>query len=54
VVLVADACAAVSDRAHNATLHTVYRSFGDVRTTAEVEALLEAGADTSDVARSFA
>ena len=43
-----------SDRAHNATLHTVYRSFGDVRTTAEVEALLEAGAATSDVARSLA
>jgi nicotinamidase-related amidase len=53
VVLVADACAAPSDEAHNATLHTIYRSFGDVRTTADVEALLEAGA-APDVARSTA
>lgn len=51
VVLVADACAAVDDRAHNATLHTVYRSFGDVRAADEVVALLEAGA-AADVARS--
>ena len=36
VVLVADACAAMRDRDHNATLHVVYRSFGDVRSTAEV------------------
>jgi len=43
VVLVADACAAPSDEAHNATLHTVYRSFGDVRPTAGVLELLAAG-----------
>lgn len=36
VVLVADACAAPRDREHNATLHVVHRSFGDVRPTAEV------------------
>jgi ureidoacrylate peracid hydrolase len=42
VVFVADANAAVRDRDHNATLHTVYRSFGDVRPTAEVVALLDA------------
>jgi nicotinamidase-related amidase len=36
VGLVADACAAMRDRDHNATLHVVYRSFGDVRSTAEV------------------
>lgn len=36
VILVADACAAMRDRDHNATLHVVYRSFGDVRPTAEV------------------
>jgi nicotinamidase-related amidase len=54
VVLVADACAAVDDRTHNATLHTVYRSFGDVRPTDEVEALLAAGAADPDVARSQA
>ena len=31
VVLVADGCAALTDREHNATLHVVYRSYGDVR-----------------------
>lgn len=41
VVLVADACAAVRDRDHNATLHVVYRSFGDVRSAAEVIDLLD-------------
>jgi nicotinamidase-related amidase len=40
VVLVADACAAGRDRDHNATLHVVYRSFGDVRPTDEVLALI--------------
>lgn len=40
VVLVADGCGDVSDEAHNATLRTVYRSFGDVRSTADVLALL--------------
>lgn len=36
VVMVADANAATDDGALNATLTTVYRSFGDVRTTAEI------------------
>jgi nicotinamidase-related amidase len=36
VVLVADACAARRDQDHNATLHVVYRTFGDVRPTGEV------------------
>ena len=40
VVLVADACAAGRDRDHNATLHIVYRSYGDVRSTEEVLGLL--------------
>lgn len=40
VVLVADACAAGRDADHNATLHVVYRSFGDVRPTDEVLGLL--------------
>jgi nicotinamidase-related amidase len=40
VVMVADANAAPTDELHNATLRTVYRSFGDVRTTDEVVALL--------------
>jgi len=43
VVMVADANAAPSDDAHNATLRTVYRSFGDVRPTDEVLALVAAG-----------
>ncbi len=36
VVLVADACAARRDQDHNAALYTTYRTFGDVRPTAEV------------------
>jgi nicotinamidase-related amidase len=42
VVMVADGNAARRDQDHNATLHTIYRSFGDVRTTAEVIGLIEA------------
>ncbi|MGW5387402.1 hypothetical protein [Nocardia sp. NPDC003963] len=30
------------DRDHNATLHTIYRSFGDVRPTSEVLDMIEA------------
>ena len=40
VIMVADANAAVSDQCHNATLHTIYRSFGDVRPTEEVIGLI--------------
>jgi nicotinamidase-related amidase len=36
VLMVADANAAQRDQDHNAALHTIYRSFGDVRTTTEV------------------
>ncbi|MEO6996807.1 MAG: isochorismatase family cysteine hydrolase, partial [Terracoccus sp.] len=43
VVLVADGCAAVTDREHNATLHVVYRSYADVRPAAEVVALIRRG-----------
>lgn len=43
VVMVADANAAGRDQDHNATLHTIYRSFGDVRPTAEVISLIRAG-----------
>lgn len=43
VVLVADATAAPSDEIHNATLASVYRSFGDVRPAAEVLELLASG-----------
>lgn len=41
VVMVADANAAGNDEVHNATLRTVYRSFGDVRSTVEVISLIE-------------
>ncbi|WP_210650449.1 isochorismatase family cysteine hydrolase [Nocardioides sp. SYSU D00065] len=43
VILVADACAATRDQDHNATLHVVYRSYGDVRATSEVLELVAAG-----------
>lgn len=40
VILVADACAAGRDADHNATLHVVHRSYGDVRSTGEVLGLV--------------
>ena len=39
-IMLADANAAITDRDLNATLHTIYRSFGDVRTTDEVITLI--------------
>lgn len=42
VIMVADANAARRDAEHNATLNTVYRSFGDVRPTSDVLALINA------------
>jgi ureidoacrylate peracid hydrolase len=42
VVMVADANAARRDHDHNATLHTIYRCFGDVRSTADVIDLVQA------------
>lgn len=42
VVMVADANAARRDEDHNATLYTIYRSFGDVRPTADVIKLVQA------------
>jgi nicotinamidase-related amidase len=47
VILVADASAAMRDRDHNAALHVVYRSYGDVRSTSEVIGLVESGARPS-------
>ncbi len=41
VILAADACAAGRDQDHNATLHVVYRTYGDVRSTTDVIGLLE-------------
>ncbi|GAA2016020.1 cysteine hydrolase [Catenulispora yoronensis] len=43
-IMVADGNAAVRDQDLNATLHTIYRSFGDVRPTAEVLQLIAAEA----------
>ena len=40
VIMVADANSARRDEDHNATLYTIYRTFGDVRTTAEVIELI--------------
>jgi len=42
VILVADANAARCDQDHNATLHTVYRSFGDVRSTSDLLTMVQA------------
>ena len=50
VILVADACSAPRDQDHNATLHVVYRTFGDVRSTADVLTLIDQGAFTPGLA----
>lgn len=42
VIMVADANAARRDEDHNATLYTIYRTFGDVRSTDEVIELIKA------------
>ncbi|WP_067520416.1 isochorismatase family cysteine hydrolase [Nocardia uniformis] len=42
VIMVADANAARRDQDHNATLHTIYRSFGDVRPTSDVLGMIRA------------
>lgn len=41
VIMVADANATGRDQDHNATLATIYRSFGDVRSTTEILAMVE-------------
>jgi nicotinamidase-related amidase len=50
VIMVADANAARRDCDHNATLYTIYRTFGDVRPTADVLAMIGAGAKAAAVA----
>ncbi|GGR58869.1 nicotinamidase-related amidase [Nocardioides luteus] len=42
-ILVADATAGRDDESHNATIVTIYRTFGDVRSTEDVLALVAAG-----------
>ncbi|MFJ9387928.1 isochorismatase family protein [Nocardioides sp. NPDC101246] len=42
-ILVADATAGRDDESHNATLTTIYRTFGDVRSTEDVLELVAAG-----------
>ncbi|GAA0935115.1 isochorismatase family protein [Pseudonocardia zijingensis] len=44
VVFVADGTADVRDSVHNATLRTVYRTFGDVRSTADALGMIAGGA----------
>ena len=44
VIMAADANATTSDGVHNATLHTIYRSFGDVRSTDDILNLIAAAA----------
>jgi hypothetical protein len=44
VIMVADANAARRDQDHNATLHTIYRTFGDVRSTTDVIDMIESPA----------
>ena len=41
VVMVADGNAVMTDAVHNATLHTIYRTYGDVRPTEEIVSLLK-------------
>ena len=43
VIMLADANAGVNDAAHNATLTTIYRSYGDVRPVADVLRMIEIG-----------
>lgn len=46
VIMAADANAATTDSAHNAALHTIYRSFGDVRRTVEILDMIATSAPT--------
>jgi nicotinamidase-related amidase len=46
VVMVADANSAARDEVHNATLHTIYRTYGDVRGSDEVLGLIQDARDS--------
>jgi nicotinamidase-related amidase len=48
-IMVADANAARRDEDLNATLHTIYRSYGDVRSTADVLTLIAEGQRLDDI-----
>ena len=54
VIMVADANAAMRDQDHNATLHTIYRSFGDVRAAAEVIGMINSAVQNMRYCRSAA
>lgn len=43
VIVAGDGCATVSDAMHNASLTTIYRTFGDVRSSGEILGLIAAG-----------
>ncbi|KAA1427103.1 isochorismatase family cysteine hydrolase [Nocardioides antri] len=47
-VILADACAAMRTQDHNATLHVVYRTYGDVRPTDEVVELIRTATSPRD------
>lgn len=49
-MMISDGCAAPDDRLHNATLTNFYLQFGDVQTTDEVVALLDAGVNKAAAA----
>ena len=49
-MMISDGCAAPDDELHNATLNQFYLQFGDVQSTDEVIALLDAGARRSAAA----
>ena len=53
VILVADGCAAMRDHDHHASLHVVYRSFGDVRSTSGVVQLINSGAGAGPTPRTL-
>jgi ureidoacrylate peracid hydrolase len=50
VIMAADACAALSDEEHRATLHILGLVFADLRSVAELEAMLAASAPSASTA----
>lgn len=48
VIMAADGNAARTDAEHNATLHVIYRSFGDVRSTGDILGLIAASASAME------
>jgi nicotinamidase-related amidase len=53
VVFLADGTADVQDLVHNAALRTIYRTFGDVRSTAEALGMIATGAARANAAEAL-